>query len=417
MEEQKAPSLRFPEFEEEWNPIKLGNKTNKVGSGVTPRGGSNVYTDSGYLFIRSQNVNQNRLLLDDVAYIPEEIHKSMSSSVVYPKDILLNITGASIGRSCLVTEEIEEANVNQHVCIIRLKNTEVPKFYQIYLASRRGQKLVYQGQAGGGREGLNFSSIRSFKFKIPKEPEQQKIASFLSAVDKKIEQLTRKKELLEEYKKGVMQKLFPKPGEQYPEFRFKDENGEDFPDWEVKRLGEIADRITNKNTENKYSFVLTNSATQGIVSQTDYFDKDIANQNNLDGYYIVEQDDFVYNPRISVHAPVGPIKRNTLETGVMSPLYSVFRFSEDSIDYFESFFETTVWHKHMHSVANYGARHDRMNITVDDFMSLPIPFPNEKERDKITYFLNELNLKIHSSKKELGSMLVFKKGLLQQMFV
>ena len=90
-------------------------------------------------------------------------------------------------------------------------------------------------------------------------------------------------------------------------------------------------------------------------------------KNNLEGYYIVSKDDFVYNPRISASAPVGPIKRNKLQKGVMSPLYSIFRFKESLLEYFEHYFETTNWHKYLHSVANFGARHDRMNITNSDF--------------------------------------------------
>ncbi|MQY77722.1 MAG: hypothetical protein GH151_00770 [Bacteroidetes bacterium] len=234
-QEKKIPTLRFPWFEGEWSVIRLGNETRKIGSGVTPRGGSKVYKDKGVLFIRSQNVNHDKLNLDDVTFIPEEIHEQMRSSEVHPSDILLNITGASIGRSCVVPHDFKTGNVNQHVCIIRLINDQLPKFYQAFLSSSKGQKLVYQGQAGGGREGLNFQSIKFFKITIPSIPEQQKIASFLSAVDQKIQQLTRKKELLELYKKGVMQKIFSQ------EIRFRDKNGNDYPDWEEKRLGELAE--------------------------------------------------------------------------------------------------------------------------------------------------------------------------------
>ena len=236
---------------------------------------------------------------------------------------------------------------------------------------------------------------------------------------KKIQQLTKKKALLEQYKNGVMQQLFPSTGsgQRSGQLRFKDANGKAYPDWEEKRLGEVADRVANKNTANEINYVLTNSAKRGIVSQLDYFDKDIANQNNLEGYYIVDVDDFVYNPRVSVHAPVGPIKRNKLKEGVMSPLYSVFRFKEKNLEYFEYYFETVNWHRYLVSVANIGARHDRMNIINSDFFKMPIPFPCDDERRAITNFLNNISLKIESSKRELTQTQTFKKGLLQQMFV
>jgi type I restriction enzyme M protein len=202
--------------------------------------------------------------------------------------------------------------------------------------------------------------------------------------------------LLEQYKKGVMQLLFS------GKLRFKDDNGENYPNWEEKKLGEVAERNLVKNKNNIVNFVLTNSATQGIVSQDDYFDRKIANQNNLEGYYIVNVGDFVYNPRISVHAPVGPIKRNKLKVGVMSPLYSVFRFNVENLEFFEFYFDTSNWHFYLESFSNKGARHDRMNISNSDFFSMPIPLPCSKERKKIADFLSSIDVKIKSVKQQLG---------------
>ena len=114
--------------------------------------------------------------------------------------------------------------------------------------------------------------------------------------------------------------------------------------WEQRKLGEISDKVTEKNTENFYDETLTNSAEFGIVTQRDFFDKNISNAKNLNGYYVVQNDDFVYNPRISNFAPVGPIKRNKLaRTGVMSPLYYVFRTHDIDKTYLEHYFDTTCW--------------------------------------------------------------------------
>jgi len=190
------PELRFPEFDGNWVVQKLKDATTKIGSGSTPSGGEAVYTPQGVLFIRSQNVNNNQLDLTDKTYIPDFINEKMKGSRVVAGDVLLNITGASIGRSCTVPESVDEANVNQHVCIIRPRKSNVARYLQLFLSSHNGQNLVYQGQTGSGREGLNFQSIGSFKVPFPKLDEQQKIADFLSSVDKKIEQLTEKHRLL-----------------------------------------------------------------------------------------------------------------------------------------------------------------------------------------------------------------------------
>ncbi len=173
------------------------------------------------------------MLFDDVIFISEEIHSSMSGTEVKANDILLNITGASIGRTCIVPPDFKDGNVNQHVCIIRPNSKYSPKFIQSFLSSTRGQNLIQSTQVGGGREGLNFQSIRGFIIGFPEFQEQTKIATFLSAIDEKINHLTQKHELLEQYKKGVMQKIFSQ------EIRFKDDQGGEFPEWEEKKLGEL----------------------------------------------------------------------------------------------------------------------------------------------------------------------------------
>src|SRR5690606_25414085 len=136
---------------------------------------------------------------------------------------------------------------------------------------------------------------------LPSKEEQTKITSFLSAVDEKISQLSEKHQLLSQYKQGMMQKLF------IQRIRFIAYDGSMFELWEDKPLYEIASRRSGKNKDGSISEVLTNSATQGIIKQSDYFEREIVTESNLNGYYIVNLDDFVYNPRISVHAPVGPI--------------------------------------------------------------------------------------------------------------
>jgi len=192
----------------EWGNKRLGDLTSKVGSGSTPKGGSDVYVESGITFIRSQNVYGNILDLTDAAFITEDTHQKMKGSQVKPLDVLLNITGASIGRSCVVPEQFTEANVNQHVCIIRPKKDLDPHFLQLFLSGYGGQKSIFQSQAGGGREGLNFVAIRAFKCPFPHLQEQQKIAHFLQSIDRKIEAVAVQVEQTKLFKKGLLQQMF-----------------------------------------------------------------------------------------------------------------------------------------------------------------------------------------------------------------
>ncbi|DAB39950.1 MAG TPA: restriction endonuclease subunit S [Sulfurovum sp. UBA12169] len=199
-----------------------------------------------------------------------------------------------------------------------------------------------------------------------------------------------------------------------PKLRFKEFSGE----WEEKRLGSISFRSAKKNKDNQSNEVFTNSAINGIVSQRDYFDKDIANQNNLEGYYIVNKDDFIYNPRISNFAPVGPLNRNHLATGVMSPLYTVFKIKDTivNLDFIERYFHTTKWHRYMNNIANYGARSDRMNITNNDFIKMPIPLPSKQEQEKIASFLTSVDTKIEQLTKKKALLEQYKKGVMQKIF-
>ncbi|APT15386.1 restriction endonuclease subunit S [Lactobacillus jensenii] len=175
----------------------------------------------------------------------------------------------------------------------------------------------------------------------------------------------------------------------YPKVRFR---GFDEP-WKKVKLGEISEKITQKNNNSCSQFpVLTNSAEYGIVYQKDFFDKNIA--INTDNYYVVHTEDFVYNPRISKQAPYGPIRVNHLKTGVMSPLYYIFKIKDDfNIGFFEFLFIGNKWHKFMYQNGDSGARSDRYAIKDKVFNKLPIYIPQKIEEQKLIF---EINHKINS---------------------
>lgn len=194
---------------EDWSTVELGEKTVKVGSGITPTGGERVYKKEGRPFLRSQNVGWGALLLDDIAYIAEETHKSFSSTEIVEGDVFLNITGASIGRSAVANRSVIGGNVNQHVCIVRADRLKLcPRYLNLFLLSALGQKQIESFQAGGNRQGLNFAQIKSFKIILPSSiPEQAAIANVLSDTDGLIEcfyKLISKKKAI---KQGTMQQL------------------------------------------------------------------------------------------------------------------------------------------------------------------------------------------------------------------
>ncbi len=209
---ETTPRLRFPEFRisGDWKRGALGPLTNKVGSGITPTGGSIVYVALGVPFVRSQNVGWGVLLLDDMAFINVETHSTFQATEIMKSDVLLNITGASIGRSAIADERVECGNVNQHVCIIRTDPSELsPEYLCQWLNSDVGQLQIDSFQAGGNRQGLNFQQVRSFQMPLPSIFEQRSVAEVLNSVDFSCNGLQLHVAYLRTHKAALMQQLFP----------------------------------------------------------------------------------------------------------------------------------------------------------------------------------------------------------------
>lgn len=246
------------------------------------------------------------------------------------------------------------------------------------------------------------------------EDEQQKIAACLSSIDVLIKAAEHKIDELKAHKKGLIQQLFPADGKTVPQYRFPEFR--DSGEWDVIELGKLASRVIKKNRLGYISKVLTNSAAGGVVDQAEYFDRNIVSENNLHNYYVIENGDYVYNPRVSASAPVGPISKNYIGQGVMSPLYTIFRFHNIENEFYNQYFKTKYWHKYLKNVANQGARFDRMNITTNDFMNMPLPAPAQAEQQKIADCLSSIDDLIMAQTHRLAALKAHKKGLMQQLF-
>ena len=199
-----------------------------------------------------------------------------------------------------------------------------------------------------------------------------------------------------------------------PKLRFQGFTDE----WEQRKLSDISTKVTTKNVDVHYTETLTNSAEQGIISQVDFFDKEISNKDNINGYYIVNNNDFIYNPRISTLAPVGPINRNKLNrTGIMSPLYTVFKACNVDLGFLEWYFQSSHWHRYMKLNGDSGARADRIAIKDSIFFEMPIKTPvNIKEQVLIGETLEKFNQYITLHQRKLEKLKLNKRALLQKMF-
>ena len=226
--------------------LRVKDFASKVGSGVTPRGGADIYLSEGIPFFRSQNITNEGLLLDDIVYISEEINESMSSTKLFKGDVLLNITGASIGRCYYLPDNFSDGNVNQHVCIIRPKKNVISSFLYYNLISKIGQEQIAFSQTGANREGLAKEDICNFRFNIPSLKEQKVIVDFLdkktAEIDTQISLIDKKVTALQKLKQSLISSVVTKG--LTPNVELKDSGiewlGTIPAHWEVKRLKDVA---------------------------------------------------------------------------------------------------------------------------------------------------------------------------------
>jgi type I restriction enzyme S subunit len=403
-----VPKLRFPEFAGAWHQTRLGKRVTKVGSGITPKGGAGVYQSEGIPLIRSQNVRDSMLDLSNVAFISDEINATMRGSAVLPNDVLLNITGASIGRSCVTPENLGPANVNQHVCIIRLDADASPHFLQSFLASHKGQKLIAEAQSGSGREGLNFENIRTFKLIFPTLPEQQKIAAFLGAVDAKLAALAAKQAALGRFKAGLMQKLFSQ------QLRFTRDGGKAFPDWEEKRLGDVAEIIGGGTPDTDVADYWNGAVVWFTPSEikkkylTTSVRKISESGLSSSSAKMLPVGALV----LSTRATVGDVGIATLPCATNQGFQSLVVKGKNYNEFWY------YWLKHnKKALLRRSAGSTFLEIGKSEVQKIPVEKPHPDEQQKITAALSAMDAKIQAVADQVSKLAAFKKGLLQQMFV
>lgn len=375
---QNIPKLRFPGFKGEWEKSILGD----IGKIKMCKRVFNHET-SETAEIPFYKIGTFGKVAD--AFITNEHYLDYKTRFSFPKpgEILLSAAG-TLGRTVVYDGSPSYFQDSNIVWIANNeKFTKNSFLFYIY-------QIVRYDSEGGTIQRLYNSIISKTKFYNPSLPEQQKIASFLSAVDEKIQQLSRKKELLEQYKKGVMQQLFS------GKLRFKDENGNDYPDWEEKKLGEVANKKSsnisaNKIEDNFGDFIIYGAS--GILKKVDFYK---------------EENDYI--SIVKDGAGVGRLlyckgKSSVLGTmEIISPkqnLDTYFLYCLlSNIDFVKYVTGSTIPH-----------------IYFKDYSNEICGIPNFTEQQKIANFLSNIDVKIENTNQEIIQMQKFKKGLLQQLFV
>ena len=373
----------------------MGELTTKVGSGSTPKGGNAVYTSVGHCFVRSQNVGMGYLILDDIAHIDDDIHKKHKATELSEDDVLLNITGASIGRTAIATKEIEGGNVNQHVCIIRANSKVSPKFLCNYIQTKKIQNYIRSLQTGGSREGLNFDQIRSFPISLPSIAEQNKIAQLLDKLNERIATQNKIIEDLKKLKSAII------------EIEYTPNTKTTSP------IGDVIEQISKRNKNNAIQNVLSVSNRQGFIKQSDQFENRNVASEDTSNYKIVEHNDFAFNPaRINV----GSIARlTTFEKGIVSPMYICFRTQENvAPEYIDYFFESKHFYCEIQKRLEGSVR---QCLSFEGLCNIPLSLPSFEMQQLIGKRLFTLGQKIKTETDLLELLNKQKQYLLRQMFI
>ena len=397
-----VPKLRFSEFSDDWEEKRFVDITTKISDGIhsTPN-----YDEGGtYSFVNGNNLVNGVIKINSQTKKVDENEYTTHQRPLGSNTILISING-TIGNLALYNNE--KVVLGKSACYLNINEKDTDKLYVFNLLRTCKIKRFFNSELTGSTiKNLSLTTIKNTKLNLPTKPEQQKIAAFLTAVDNKIEQLSKKQALLGEYKKGLMQQIFSQAT------RFKADDDSEFPDWEERVLGDYLAHKSKKNKNNEVDLVLSVSNKKGFITQDEQFDGYQVASKDLTNYKIVEKGEYAYNPsRINVGS-IARLKNNTI--GIVSPMYVVFKLKNLDSIFFDNLYQTHLF-KHLIKVGCSGSVRDSLNF--NDMADFVFSFPSLEEQAKIANFLSSIDSKIEQVGKQLDESKQFKKALLQQMFV
>jgi len=398
----KIPKLRFKEFSENWEEKKLSQFSKIERGKFTPRPRNNpIYYNGNIPFVQTSDVVKSKGRIN--LFTQTLNNKGLQVSKLFTKGTILITIAANIGYSGIL--EIDMACPDSLIGLTC--DDETYNVFLNYLLEIEQPKMDYLA-IDNAQKNINIDFLKPYKFQLPMLEEQKKIASFLTSIDKKIEQLSKKESLLKEYKKGVMQKLFNQ------EIRFKADDGSEFCDWEEVKLGKLLKESKVKSTSSGQYEVLS-STKDNIVLQSEYFNREIASKDNT-GYKILKVNQLVFSPQ---NLWMGNINVNTkYNVGIVSPSYKIYDFKQNLlVGYGKYFLKTSRMMYEYGQASEQGASVVRRSLNIDLFNSIKVSLPCVKEQNKIANFLSSIDTKLEQVQKQLEQAKEFKKALLQQMFV
>jgi type I restriction enzyme S subunit len=405
-EKMLVPQLRFSEFEGEWKINKLGQIAKFFkGKGISKNDiindGENECIRYGELYTTYNEV------IDSIA---SKTNIALDVSVLSNEnDVIIPSSGETqldiVTASCVLKKGVI---LGGDLNIIR---TNLNGVFLSYLLNNRKKKDIAKLSQGNSVVHLYNKQLATLNLNLPTPKEQQKIANFLSALDNRIQTLVKKKTLLEQYKKGVIQKIFKQ------ELRFKDDDGNAFADWEKRRFSDVLFEHKLKSTGKEQ--VHSVSVHKGVINQIEHLGRSFS-AKNTDHYSRALPNDIIYTKSPTGDFPLGIIKQNHIkEDVIISPLYGVFTPETKELGYIlHVYFESPInTSNYLSSIIQKGAK-NTINITNNTFLSKKMLLPVfKKEQTKIANFLSTIDKNIALVTKKIEHTKTYKKGLLQQMFV
>jgi len=333
-----------------------------------------------------------------------------SSAKLIPANSIAIVTRVGVGKLSVISH-----NFSTSQDFLSLSDLNIDIWFGAYALYTKLQKELHTVQ-GTSIKGITKDELLSKALKIPESKEEQTaIGNFFRTLDSCIEINQRKHDCLKKLKAAYLQQMFPQAGESVPRVRFEGFSGE----WEEVALGEIAERVTRKNTNLESGLPLTISAQHGLIDQTDFFDKQVASRD-VSGYFLIMNGEFAYNKSYSNGYPWGAVKRlDRYDMGVLSVLYIVFKPIAIESDFLVQYYETDKWHTEIIKYAAEGARnHGLLNISTSDFFKTILVVPkNTKEQTSIGNFFRNLDTQITAQADKIERLKQLKAAYLQKMFI
>ena len=392
---EKRPKLRFPGFDEPYRKCQIGD----IYAERSQRGAGNME-------LLSVTMNDGVMPRSEIEGKDNSSEDKSNYKVVCKGDMVYNSMRMWQGANGV--SDYDGIVSPAYTVLMPTEEIDNQYFAALFKTSNLINEFRKNSQGlASDTWNLKYPQIRAIRLYIPSLQEQHKISSFIITLEERIEKQRQLVDALKKYKRGVMQKVFRNMSAFSPS------------DFETVRLSDVFKKVSRRNSNGKIKNVITNSAEHGLIPQRDFFDKDIAVDGNTGNYYVIEYGDFVYNPRKSNTAPYGPFNRyERQEKGIISPLYTCLVLKADiEPAYLAWYFKSDAWYRYIYDNGSQGVRHDRVSMSDDLLMGIPVIIPSKDSQIKIAKLLDCLEKRFQVELSQCEYLKTVREALLQQLFI